>query len=59
MIDASFWRRDPAAELRGLTNNRSPAAVCRRLSSPKAEMGMYTSPRTSMTSGGVPTAASS
>ena len=23
VIDGSFWRRDPAAELRGLTNSRS------------------------------------
>ena len=55
MTEASFCRSDPAAELRGLTKRRSPASACRRLSSSKAEMGMYTSPRTSMISGGGPT----
>ena len=33
---ASFWRSDPAAELRGLTNSLSPASAWRRLRSSKA-----------------------
>ena len=52
MIEASFWRRLPAAELRGLTNGRVPAAAAASLSRSKLATGMYTSPRTSSTSGG-------
>ena len=50
-MEASFWRSDPAAELRGLTKRRWPASSCRRFSSSNAATGMYTSPRTSSTSG--------
>ncbi len=56
-MEESFCRSDPAAEFLGLTKRRSPASDCRRLSSAKADTGMYTSPRTSMTSGAGSTAA--
>ncbi len=51
VIAASFWRSEPAAELRGLMNNRSPASAWRALSASNAGRGMYTSPRTSSTDG--------
>ena len=40
VTDGSFWRSEPAAEFRGLTNSRSPASAWRRLRSSKAAMGM-------------------
>ena len=51
MTWASFWRRLPAAALRGLTNGRVPSASACSLSRAKLVTGMYTSPRTSSTSG--------
>ena len=45
---ASFWRRLPAAALRGFANRRSPASPWRRLSSSNDASGMNTSPRTSI-----------
>src|SRR5665647_2023469 len=47
----SFWRSEPAAELRGLANGALPAATCASLSARKPCTGRNTSPRTSMTSG--------
>ena len=47
----SFWRRLPAAALRGLANSRSPASPCRRFSSSNDASGMNTSPRTSSAHG--------
>ena len=47
VMPGSFWRRLPAAELRGLAKRRSPASSWRRFSSSNAASGMYTSPRTS------------
>ncbi len=51
VTDGSFWRRLPAPALRGLTNNRSPAAAASSFMRSKLATGRYTSPRTSMTSG--------
>ena len=48
MIDGSFWRRLPAAALRGLTNSRPPAASAASFIRSKLATGRYTSPRTSM-----------
>ena len=36
----SFWRNEPAAELRGLTKVRSPAASCRSFMAAKSAVGM-------------------
>src|SRR5579875_2148725 len=47
----SFWRSDPAAELRGFANGALPASVSLRFSSSKAATGRNTSPRTSSTAG--------
>ena len=47
----SFWRSEPAAALRGLAKILPPAASCRSLSASKSALDMYTSPRTSSTSG--------
>ncbi len=51
MILESFWRSDPAAELRGLAKVFSPASSWRALSCSNDDTGMYTSPRTSSTDG--------
>ena len=45
------WRNEPAEELRGLAKSRPPASAWRLLSASNAASGMYTSPRTSITSG--------
>ncbi len=47
----SFWRSEPAAELRGLANGGLPASVSRSFSSWNAATGRNTSPRTSRVSG--------
>ena len=47
----SFWRSDPAAELRGLANIGLPASTREALSLSKASMDKKTSPRTSTRSG--------
>ena len=47
----SFWRSDPAAELRGLANIGLPASASDSLSLLKASTGRNTSPRTSSSSG--------
>ena len=47
----SFWRSDPAAELRGLANGALPASSSESLSRSKASTGRNTSPRTSISSG--------
>ena len=51
MTRGSFWRSDPAAELRGLANGGLPASVSRSFSSWNAATGRNTSPRTSSVSG--------
>ena len=51
VIVGSFWRRLPAAALRGLTNSRPPAAAAASFIRSKLATGRYTSPRTSSTSG--------
>ena len=51
MTRASFWRRLPAAALRGFANRRSPASPWRRFSSSNEASGMNTSPRTSSSAG--------
>ena len=51
VMPESFCRRLPAAALRALVNNRSPASPWRRLSSSNAASGMKISPRTSSWSG--------
>ena len=51
VIEGSFWRRLPAAALRGLTNSRPPAASACSFIRSKLATGRYTSPRTSSTSG--------
>ena len=50
-MEGSFWRTEPAAELRGLAKRRSPASAWRLLSASNAAIGMYTSPRTSRSDG--------
>ena len=35
-MEGSFWRSEPAAELRGLTKMVSPAAFCRSFSARNA-----------------------
>src|SRR5581483_6565513 len=52
VIDGSFWRTDPAADLRGLANRRSPASAWRLFNRSKAAIGMLLSPRTSSSDGG-------
>ncbi len=47
----SFWRSDPAAELRGLANCCLPASSSDSLSRSNASTGKKTSPRTSTSSG--------
>ena len=47
----SFWRRQPAAELRGFANGGLPAATRPALSSSKSASRKNTSPRTSISSG--------
>ncbi len=54
MTRESFWRNDPAAELRGLAKVLSPASSWRLLSCSNDDTGMYTSPRTSSTAGRLP-----
>ncbi len=54
VIFESFWRNEPAAELRGLAKVFDPASSWRRLSCSNDDTGMYTSPRTSSTEGNVP-----
>ncbi len=51
VIRGSFWRSDPAAELRGLANAGLPASSSDSFSFPNASTGMNTSPRTSSTAG--------
>ena len=51
MIEGSFWRRLPAAALRGLTNSLAPAASACSFIRSKLATGRYTSPRTSSTGG--------
>ena len=51
MTRGSFWRSEPAAELRGLANGGRPIAVSRSFSSWNAFTGKNTSPRTSSVSG--------
>ena len=48
---ASFWRSDPAAELRGFANGERPASTSDSLSFLKSSGRMKTSPRTSTRSG--------
>ena len=50
----SFWRSDPAAELRGFAKGDLPAATRPSLSTAKSSGVMKTSPRTSTISGGSP-----
>jgi len=40
VIAGSFWRSDPAAELRGLTNTFSPAARWRSFNAANSAVGM-------------------
>ena len=47
----SFWRREPAAALRGLAKTGLPASVIDSLSRSNATFGRNTSPRTSSSSG--------
>ena len=47
----SFWRSEPAAELRGLANGAFPASSSDSLSRSNASTGRNTSPRTSIRSG--------
>ena len=47
VMDASFWRREPAAALRGFLKGFSPSSIWRSTSFSKLARGMYTSPRTS------------
>ncbi len=47
----SFWRREPAAALRGLANIGLPASTIDALSRSKASAGRKTSPRTSTRAG--------
>ncbi len=53
----SFWRSEPAAELRGFMNGLLPAAICSSFTRAKPSSGRYTSPRTSTTSGSAPASA--
>ena len=48
----SFWRSEPAAELRGLANGALPASSRDALSFSKAATDRNTSPRTSTRAGG-------
>jgi len=50
----SFWRSEPAAELRGLANGDLPASTRPALSRSNSAGRMKTSPRTSTTSGTSP-----
>ena len=47
----SFWRSDPAAELRGLAKGALPASTSEALSASKASADRKTSPRTSTVAG--------
>ncbi len=47
----SFWRREPAAALRGLANIGLPASAIEAFSRSKASTGRKTSPRTSISPG--------
>ncbi len=47
----SFWRREPAAALRGLANIGFPASTIEALSRSNAAAGRNTSPRTSTSAG--------
>ncbi len=51
VIDESFWRREPAAALRGFGVAFFSSATRRSFSARKPERGMYTSPRTSSSAG--------
>jgi len=50
--EESFWRREPAAALRGFTNALSPAATRASLKEANSATGKYTSPRISTRLGG-------
>ena len=52
VTDGSFWRSDPAAELRGFMKGFAPAATCSSFTRANPCSGRYTSPRTSTTAGG-------
>ena len=54
VIEESSWRKLPAAALRGLANKGSPSTSRDLLSALNASWVRYTSPRTSMISGGLP-----
>jgi hypothetical protein len=58
-MEESFWRSEPAAALRGFGAGALPCATSRSLNSRKPLRGMYTSPRTSTTGGGVSPSGSS
>ena len=47
----SFWRREPAAALRGLANGAFPSKTRDSLSAVKSATAKKTSPRTSSVSG--------
>ena len=47
----SFWRSEPAAELRGFMKVGRPAAARSSFTRAKPSSGRYTSPRTSTTAG--------
>ncbi len=47
VIDGSFWRRLPAAALRGFANACLPFSTAAAFSASKLDFGMYTSPRSS------------
>ena len=47
VMDGSFWRRLPAAALRGFANACLPFSTAAAFSASKLDFGMYTSPRSS------------
>ena len=51
MTEGSSWRREPAAELRGLAKVACPSAARRWFSFSKPASDMYTSPRISIRAG--------